>query len=145
MAPPARERHLQRPRRRHFQQDPEAFLASPYGAGNRDFRGSLETTGIFYVNQNWRWGWDIALLSDKWFLTNYQIRSESLSSYYVKESISTLYLQGQGDRSFFDVRGYYFQTLSSNDWQKQQPVVAPVLDYNKRFTPRPSAASSRST
>ena len=117
------------------QREPEAFLPSPYGAGNRDFRGSLETTGLFYINQNWRWGWDIALLSDKWFLSNYKIRSESLSSYYVKESISTLFLQGQGDRSYFDVRGYYFQTLSSNDWQKQQPIVAPVLDYNKRFTP----------
>ena len=63
------------------QQEPEAFLASPYGAGDRDFRGSLETTGLFYINQNWRWGWDIALLSDKWFLSNYKIRSESLSSY----------------------------------------------------------------
>jgi LPS-assembly protein len=117
------------------QQEPDAFLQPPYGAGDRDFRGSLETTGLFYINQNWRWGWDIALLSDKWFLSNYKIHSESLSSYYVKESISTLYLQGQGDRSFFDIRGYYFQTLSSADWQKQQPVVAPVLDYNKRFTP----------
>ncbi|WP_262270764.1 LPS-assembly protein LptD [Microvirga yunnanensis] len=118
-----------------FQQEPDAFLQPPNGAGNRDFRGSLETNGLFYINQNWRWGWDIALLSDKWFLTNYKIRSESLSSYYIKESISTLYLQGQGDRSFFDVRGYYFQTLSSSEWQKQQPIVAPVLDYNKRFTP----------
>lgn len=117
------------------QQEPDAFLQPPYGAANRDFRGSLETTGLFYINQNWRWGWDIALLSDKWFLSNYKIRSESLSSYYIKESISTLFLQGQGDRSFFDVRGYYFQTLSSNEWQKQQPIVAPVLDYNKRFTP----------
>ncbi len=117
------------------QQEPDAFLRPPYGAANRDFRGSLETTGLFYINQNWRWGWDIALLSDKWFLSNYKIRSESLSSYYIKESISTLFLQGQGDRSFFDMRGYYFQTLSSNEWQKQQPIVAPVMDYNKRFTP----------
>ncbi|MFC1458715.1 LPS-assembly protein LptD [Microvirga arabica] len=117
------------------QLDPEAFLPSPFGAGDRDFRGSLETSGEFFINQNWRWGWDIALVSDKWFLTNYRIRSESLSSYYVKESISTVYLQGQGDRSFFDARGYYFKTLSTYDWQKQQPVVAPVVDYNKRFTP----------
>lgn len=117
------------------QLDPEAFLLSPYGAGDRDFRGSLESSGEFFINQNWRWGWDIALVSDKWFLTNYRIRSESLSSYYVKESISTVYLQGQGDRSFFDARGYYFKTLSTYDWQKQQPVVAPVIDYNKRFTP----------
>jgi LPS-assembly protein len=117
------------------QLDPEAFLLPPRGAGDRELRGSLETRGEFHINQNWRWGWDIALVSDKWFLTNYRIRSESLSSYYLKESISTVYLQGLGDRSFFDMRGYYFQTLSSRDWQKQQPVVAPVLDYNKRFTP----------
>jgi LPS-assembly protein len=117
------------------QLDPDAFLDSPYGPGDREFRGSLESTGLFYINQNWKWGWDVALVSDKWFLQNYRIRSESLSSIYLKESISTLYLQGQGDRSFFDVRGYYFQGLSSSDWQKQQPVVAPVLDYNKRVTP----------
>jgi LPS-assembly protein len=117
------------------QQEPDAFLLPPYGAGDRDLRGSLETTGEFHINQNWRWGWNIALVSDKWFLTNYRIRSESLSSYYIKESVSTVFLQGQGDRSFFDARGYYFQTLSSNEWQKQQPVVAPVVDYNKRFTP----------
>jgi LPS-assembly protein len=117
-----------------IQQDPEAFLPSPLGAGNRNTRGSLETTGVFNINERWKWGWDVALMSDKWFLTNYRIRSESVSSlYYFKESISTAYLQGQGDRSWFDLRGYYFQGLSTFDWQKQQPVVHPVLDYNKRF------------
>ena len=117
------------------QQDKEAFLVSPRGPGDREERGSLETTGLFYINQHWKWGWDIALLSDKWFLTNYRIKSESINTIFVRESISTLYLQGQGDRSFFDARGYYFQGLSSSDWQKQQPVVHPVVDYNKRVTP----------
>jgi LPS-assembly protein len=117
------------------QLDPDAFLPGPRGAGDRDLRGSLETSGHFNLNQNWRWGWDIALVSDKWFLSNYRIQSETISSLYVRESISTLYLQGQRDRSFFDLRGYYFQTLRTSDWQKQQPVVHPVLDYNKRMTP----------
>lgn len=118
-----------------FQQDPDAFLPAPRGAGDRDFRGSLESVGQFYINDRWRWGWDITLVSDKWFLDNYSIRSESLSSLYLKESISSLYLQGQGDRSFFDLRGYYFQGLSTRDWQKQLPVVHPVFDYDKRITP----------
>jgi LPS-assembly protein len=116
-----------------IQQDTGVFLASPVGPGDREDRGSLESTGLFYLNERWKWGWNIALLSDKWFLTNYRIRSESINSIYFKEAISTLYLQGQGDRSWFDVRGYYFQGLSSYDWQKQQPVVHPVLDYNKRL------------
>ena len=115
------------------QADPKAFLLSPLGAGDRDWRGSVESTGLFYINERWKWGWDVALLSDKWFLANYRIRSESVSSLYVKEAISTLYLQGQGDRSFFDMRGYYFQGLSTADWQKQQPIVHPVVDYNKRI------------
>jgi len=117
------------------QQDPDAFLPGPRGGGDRDWRGSLESAGQFYLNERWKWGWDITLVSDKWFLENYNIRNESLSSLYLKEAVSTLFLQGQGDRSFFDVRGYYFQGLSTRDWQKQQPVVHPVLDYNKRFTP----------
>jgi LPS-assembly protein len=115
------------------QLDKKAFLPSPFGPGDRDWRGSLESTGLFFINQHWKWGWDVALLSDKWFLPNYRIRSESVNSLYIKEAISTVYLQGQGDRSFFDVRGYYFQGLSTSDWQKQQPVVHPVLDYNKRI------------
>ena len=116
-----------------IQRDNDAFLPSPFGPGDRDERGSLESAGLFYINDRWKWGWDVALLSDKWFLQNYRIRSESLNALYLKESISTLYLQGLGDRSFFDMRGYYFQGLSSHDWQKQQPVVHPVIDYNKRI------------
>jgi LPS-assembly protein len=116
-----------------IQRDTGAFLDSPYGPGDREQRGSLESAGEFNINQHWKWGWNIALLSDKWFLQNYNIRSESLSALYFKESISSLYLRGQGDRSWFDLRGYYFQGLSTYDWQKQQPVVHPVLDYNKRF------------
>lgn len=121
-----------------FQQDPTAFLPSPQGAQDREFRGSLESTGMFHINERWRWGWDIALLTDKWFLANYRIKSESIQALYLKESISTLYLRGQGDRSWFDMRGYYFKGLSTFDWQKQQPVVHPVLDYNKRINgPQP--------
>jgi LPS-assembly protein len=121
-----------------FQEDETAFLKPPLGAQDREFRGSLESTGLFHINERWRWGWDVALMTDKWFLANYRIRSESIQTLYSKESISTLYLQGQGERSFFDARGYYFRGLSSYDWQKQLPVVHPVVDYNKRIDgPRP--------
>jgi LPS-assembly protein len=116
-----------------FQQDPTAFLPSPLGAQDREFRGSLESTGQFHINERWKAGWDVALLTDKWFLQNYRIKSESVQALYLKESISTAYLQGKGDRSWFDLRGYYFKGLSSYDWQKQLPIVHPVLDYNKRI------------
>ena len=128
-----------------FQQDKSAFLPAPYGAGNREARGSIETAGRFNINEHWHYGWDVAMLSDKWFLQNYKIRSESFSTNYILlESTSQLYLRGQGDRSFFDLRGYYFQGLSFADWQKQLPLVAPVLDYDKRVNgPDPIGGEAR--
>ena len=121
-----------------YQLDPSAFSAAPYGSGNRDLRGSIETAGKFFINPNWQYGWDIAIFSDKYFFQNYKIRSESLSADYIKESISTAYLTGQGARSYFDLRGYRIQGLSQFDLDKQQPLVLPVLDYNRTLALDPA-------
>ena len=90
------------------QNDPSAFAPAPNGAGGRNMRGSIESTGLFYINEKWKTGWDISLLSDRWFLKNYRMKSESLTSFIsssLQTSTSTAYLTGQGDRSFFDARG----------------------------------------
>lgn len=117
-----------------FQREPDAFLPSPVGAGDRNFRGSIETTGQFYLNEKWKFGWDLAASTDRYFFNNYRVRTESLSNIALRESISTAYLTGQGERSWFDLRGYYFRSLSPYDWQKQQAIVHPVLDYDRRFS-----------
>ncbi|NDA47127.1 MAG: LPS-assembly protein LptD [Alphaproteobacteria bacterium] len=124
-----------------FQQDPTVFRANPYGPGNRESRGSLETRGEFLINDKWKYGWDISLISDRWFFSDYRVTQQSVSSNYLKDSISTAYLIGKGDQGYFDLRGYYFKGLSSFDVQKQQPIVGPLLDYNKvvRLDPARSA------
>ena len=122
-----------------FQNDPNAFLAPPYGPGNKQFRGSLETWGQFYINEKWRYGWDLTLLTDKWFQTDYRLPTDMLSSNFFREATSTVYLTGQGDRGYFDLRSYYFKGLSRVDLQDQQPIVAPVLDYNKVIPLKPEA------
>ncbi|MEH3146926.1 MAG: LPS-assembly protein LptD [Methylobacterium frigidaeris] len=116
-----------------FQTTPSAFLDSPLGPGNRDFRGSVESSGQFFLSPNWRAGWDVVGVTDKWFLDNYRIRNQAITVDYFREAVSTAYLIGQGDRSWFEARGYYFKGLSTYDWQKQQPIVAPVIDYDKRI------------
>ena len=116
-----------------FQTTPSAFLPGPLGAGDRDFRGSIESKGRFYINEHWRTGWDLVGVTDKWFLDNYRIRNQSITTDYFREAVSTAYLIGQGDRSYFEMRGYYFKGLSSFDWQKEQPLVLPVIDYDKRI------------
>ncbi len=115
------------------QLDPAAYAKPPYGTGNRDFRGSIESNGKFYINPSWKYGWDVALFSDKYFVQDYNVRSSSLGSDYIKESISTAYLTGQGDRSYFNLQGYRIVGLSQFDNNKQQPLVLPTADYNRTF------------
>lgn len=115
------------------QRKPTAFPAAPYGASNQHFRYDVATKGDFQINDHWSFGWNILALSDKYYLTDYVIPADTLSSNYFSESISTIYLTGQGDRSYFDLRGFYIQGLAAQDIQAQQPVVRPVLDYNRTF------------
>ena len=127
-----------------FQSTPSAFLPGPLGAADRDFRGSIESRGRFYINENWRTGWDLVGVTDKWFLDNYRIRNQNITTDYFREAVSSAYLVGQGDRSWFEMRGYYFKALSSFDWQKEQPVVLPVIDYDKRIDgPKPLGGEVR--
>jgi LPS-assembly protein len=113
--------------------DQSAFAIAPYGAGDRQWRGALQTRGEFAPNDRWRAGWDITALSDRFFLQDYKQYNYLLQNYFFREASSTIFLTGQGPRSFFDMRGYYFQVLSPNDVQAQQPVVHPVTDYNRVF------------
>ncbi len=118
-----------------FQQDKAAFASFPYGNSNRNFRGSVESKGEFLINDKWKYGWDVTAQSDKYFQQNYKVKTTStgvLDSFF-KDSVSQIYLTGKGDRSWLDVRGYYFQGVTSSSWQKTTPVVLPVVDYDRRF------------
>lgn len=115
------------------QQNRTVFALAPYGAGDRILRGSFESKGVFRIADQWRFGWEFTLLSDKWYLNDFHVPSQTLSSNYFSESTSTVYLTGQGERGYFDLRGYQFVGLSSRDYQPQQPLAHPVWDYNKTF------------
>jgi LPS-assembly protein len=115
------------------EQEPGVFPPAPYGSGNETLRGSFESKGQLFIADQWRFGWEFTILSDKWYLNDYHIPSQTLSANYFSETTSTAYLTGHGDRGYFDLRGYYFEGLSSHDFQPQQPFAHPVWDYNKTF------------
>ncbi len=117
---------------------PGAFAASPWGSSDQSLRGSFESAGQLAIADQWKFGWAFTLLSDKWFINDYSIPSQTLSSNYIAESTSTVYLTGQGERSYFDLRGYYFEGLSTHDFQPQQPLAHPVWDYNRVFDVDPA-------
>jgi LPS-assembly protein len=120
------------------QLDRSQFLSPPYGAGNHVIRGVVESSGQFNLTDKWRFGWDGAIISDKFFYSDYRQPNTFLTnSYFFREQSSTVYLTGKNDHSYFDLRGFYFQGLTANDYQPQQPVVAPMLEYNRRFDVAP--------
>ncbi|MGA2492839.1 MAG: LPS-assembly protein LptD [Roseiarcus sp.] len=122
-----------------FQENPGLFPAYPWDSGDRRWRGSVESTGEFYLNDKWRWGWDITAMSDPFYLNDYKIKTVDVSQYYLQDVVSSVYLRGQADRGFFDLSSYRFESTSAAADQHQQPFAAPVLDYNKTIALSPEA------
>jgi LPS-assembly protein len=122
------------------QNDPNAFVR-PGGTsttpGWRVNRGGLESSGQFSLADQWVWGWDAVLLSDRSFLVDYDlVRRRQMNDLFllgVSEGISQAYMQGVGRRSFFDVRSIYYLAYTESDEQAMIPVIHPVLDYNYTF------------
>ena len=116
------------------QNERDAFLPGPLGAGDRKFRGSVETTGQFYINEKWKWGWDLAAATDRFFFRNYSIKTDAFRNTYQGEFVSQVYLNGQGERSWFDLRAQHFTPATNAEWLKNQAHAHPVLDYDRRFS-----------
>ena len=111
-----------------IQQDPDAFdlTTGIPGPGTRKNRGALESAGQFNINKQWVWGWDGTLVSDRAYLNDYNTLTQVRSN----EKVSQLYLVGQGDRSYFDMRGMSFLGMSLVDRNNEQPIIHPVVDYS---------------
>jgi LPS-assembly protein len=114
------------------EQQPGAFAAYPYDAGDQRLRGSIETKGNFLLNDMWQFGWDGTWMSDKFFLNDYRLQGINFDNYYFQDVESSIYLRGQADQSYFDLSAYHFEGTTANDDNRTQPVaVAPVFDYNR--------------
>ena len=114
------------------EQQPGVFPAFPYGAGDQRLRGSIETKGNFLLNDMWQFGWDGTWMSDKFFLNDYRLQGINFDNFYFQDVVSSVYLRGQADQSYFDLSGYHFEGTTANDDNRTLPVaVAPVFDYNR--------------
>ena len=80
MAPSADQRLLFDQGRRHLPGRPGRISKADTSGAGRDpgdrlFRGSIDTTGQFSLNNNWVWGWDGTLVTDKMVLQDYGLRT----------------------------------------------------------------------
>jgi len=117
-----------------YQTNPGAF-ADEGSASTTDFRGAVQSAGQFALSDKWVWGWNGLLMTDRYFLADYQ-RGEFLAGFdpfhsgIAAEGVSQVYLTGSGERSYFDIRSIYYYGFSGYDNQAQIPVIAPVIDYS---------------
>jgi LPS-assembly protein len=101
----------------------------------RNYRGSAETKGEFELNKYWRFGWNGIVESDETFRRFYNI-----DSIYDYQRVSSVYLRGMGDTTYFNMAVARYGNLLGTqnfDWQSQtyttQTVTTtayPVIDYN---------------
>ncbi|MCE1237155.1 MAG: LPS-assembly protein LptD [Hyphomicrobiales bacterium] len=121
------------------QMDPAAFIGT---SGDRRERGAFNTSGAFTLSDRWTWGWDVTTVSDRRFLDQYHLTSVSQD-----RSISTGFLRGESLKSYFEARIYKFTMLTDDNGvdsrgntllfgagrqlQDKQPVVHPVVDWEK--------------
>jgi len=122
-----------------FQNDPNAFTENGESlSGDRTFRGSASSEGSFSLSDQWTFGWDVDLTTDRIFNRDYQIPNQT-----AQELPSTIYLTGFSEQNFFKASSYYLriqredtvETLSdgstyTHDDQAEQPFVHPVIDHN---------------
>lgn len=100
-----------------------------FPTSSRNFRGSIDSKGHFNRNQYWSWGWDVTTESDDTFRRFYDI-DDVLNT----DRISQVYLTGQRDRNYFDIRAYHFGGLLFSDTPVSETRVYPVIDHNYIFS-----------
>src|SRR5262245_6768537 len=84
----------------------------------------VASSGQFNLSEQWVWGWDGTMVTDKPFLQDYSLTKIQ------PEIISQAYLAGRGERSYFDARAIHYLGLSAYDDQGQLPIIRPVIDYS---------------
>jgi LPS-assembly protein len=97
---------------------------------DREFRGHVAGQGLFDLSRDWRWGFSFKNTTDKDYLRQYHLGSRRWLE-------DTLWSEGFFGRSYFEARGYGWQTTDDDLRDKTAPIITPLLNYN--FTSEPGA------
>ncbi len=98
-----------------------------YNADN-EFRGHIDASGRFDVDDKWRWGLDLKRAADDTYLRRYGFNSQGTLT-------SRLFAEGFSKRNFLSFDAFAFQGLSVNDNPGQTPIVLPMIEYSRLSAP----------
>ena len=97
--------------------------------GEETIRSHLAGTGRFDIDDEWRWGFDLARTSHDNYLLRYKLFDRF--RFIDRNTLtSRAYVEGFGGRSYASAQAYAFQGLRVEDDPSLAPLVLPTLDYN---------------
>ena len=88
-----------------------------------DFRGHIDATGRFDINDTWRWGFDLNRATDDTYLRLYNFSND-------RTLTTAAFAEGFRGRTYMSVNNYLYQGLRDNDDLATTPLILPKLDYN---------------
>ena len=96
------------------------YELNPDATNNEKWRGAARTTGQFKINDTWSWGWDGTAVSDKDFLSDYDLDSRNMLANYVQAT-------GLSDRNYTKAQMISWQTLVQHESQDEMPSATPFV------------------
>lgn len=84
------------------------------------WRGAARTTGDFRINDKWTWGWDGTIVSDKQFMSDYDIDPRNMIADYVQAT-------GLDDRNYTKAQIIGWQSLVDGEDQGDMPIATPFI------------------
>jgi LPS-assembly protein len=88
---------------------------------SKRWRGALTATGDFQANEDWSWGFDGTVVSDRDFLDEYDFKSERIAK-------SEIYARGLWDRNYVSAQALHFQALNDGVDADSLPVALPYVN-----------------
>lgn len=97
--------------------------------GQETIRSHVAGTGRFDIDDDWRWGFDLARASHDGYLLRYKLFDRF--RFIDRNTLtSRVYVEGFNDRSYATTQSFAFQGLRTEDDPSMAPLVLPVVDYN---------------
>lgn len=96
--------------------------------GENDFRGHIDSSVKYHVDETWRLGAQVQRASDDTYLRRYGFGSK-------RTLTSNLSAEAFRGRDYSSANAYAFQGLQANDSPGQTPLVLPFIEYSHIGTP----------
>ena len=87
------------------------------------FRGHIDASAQFDIDENWRWGAEVERVTDKDYLRFYDFDSP-------RSVTVNPYVEGFFGRDYAAVNAYSFQGLRNRDNNELTPIVLPLAEYS---------------